>query len=160
MQAIRLAAAVVGSVGVWVIGSGAFPQQEKPQEEQIEKQKQAEEKQKKAEEKQIKTEEKSKKAALKKLTLQLVVTAEGKSELPPESRITLTGKDKCGDLQDQESRLSTEGKATFHDVPECKVTFRIMVSGFETKIASVDLAKRKDPQIRIQVKVTGPPVVE
>jgi len=153
MKGIRLAAAVVGFVGVCAIRSGAFPQEEKPQEEQIEKQK-------KAEEKRTKTEEKSKKAELKKLAFQLVVTAEGKSELPPESRVTLTSKDECADLQDQESRLSTEGKASFHDVPECKVTLRIIIPGFETKIASVDLAKRKDPQIRIQVKVTGPPVVE
>ncbi len=153
MKAIRLVTAVVGVVGVGIIGSGAFPQQAKPQEEHIEKQK-------KAEEKQSKTDEKSPRPEVNKLTLQLLVTAEGKSQLPSDSRITLTGKGKCADLQDQQSRLSTEGKASFRDVPECTVTFRIIVPGFETKIASVDLAKRKNPQIRIQVKVAGPPVVE
>ena len=146
MKGIRWAPAVVGFAGVLAAGAGAFPQTEKPPEAQIEKQKKAE--------------EKTKKPALKKVAIQLVVTAEGKAELPPESRVTLTGKDECADAQDRESRLSIDGKASFHDVPGCTVTFRIIVPGFETKIASVDLAKHKDPQIRIHVKVTGPPVVE
>ena len=152
MTRIRLAPAVVGCAGLLALLGAGFPQSDQPQEQQAAESKK--------DEPHAKAEEKNKKAETRNAALQLLVTAEGKSELPAESRVTLTGKEGCADLEEQESRLTADGKASFHDLPPCKVTFRILIPGIETKIASVDLAKHKDPHIRIQLKATGPPVVE
>ncbi len=93
------------------------------------------------------------------ITAHFTVSAEGKSTLPPGSKIELKGDAaSCKNLLRPPQHLGPEG-ATFPDLPLCRVKLWIYITGFETKIVSVDLAKYKDP-MRILVKSKGPPVVD
>lgn len=100
------------------------------------------------------------KQQLRTAKVQLLVTAEGRTKLPSDSRVVLEGGQGCGELATQQSGLSSDGKASFPDVPLCQVRLRITIPGFETKFARVDLTARDGAPIKIQVKANGPPVIE
>ena len=159
MRTVRAVIAFLACFAL-VAGGGLARRRESQGENQAEKQQ--EKQAAKQAQKQENTQEKSaapKKAEAKKQTVQVSVTAEGKTELPSDSRIVLSGKDGCENLENREISLRAEGKVSFPDIPICTVSFRIIIPGFETKFVRVDLAKHKTP-IRIQVKASGPPLVE
>jgi hypothetical protein len=92
------------------------------------------------------------------ISVDVKVSAEGMSALPPGSTVGLKGDDQaCGDLSRLEQRLEPD-KTTFLDLPVCRVKFRVFITGFNVQSASVDLARYKDP-MKIVIKRNGPPVV-
>jgi hypothetical protein len=94
------------------------------------------------------------------IDLHIIVSAEGKQTLPSESKIDLLGNEQaCHDLQRLRHSIAPNGKATFVDLPACKIKLTIYITGFDTKSISVDLAHYKDP-LRVLIKSNGPPVAQ
>jgi hypothetical protein len=92
------------------------------------------------------------------INVDVQVSAEGMSALPPGSTVELKGDDPaCGDLSRHEQRLEPD-QTIFLDLPVCRVKFRIFITGFNVQSATVDLARYKDP-MKIVIKRTGTPVV-
>jgi hypothetical protein len=93
-----------------------------------------------------------------KISVHIVVSAQGKDTLPSGSKIDLLGDEPtCEDVQRLQHSIGPDG-ATFPDLPRCKVKITIYITGFDTKPAFVDLADYKDP-MRILVKSNGTPVI-
>jgi hypothetical protein len=93
-----------------------------------------------------------------KISVHIIVSAQGKDALPSGSKIDLLGNEPaCQDVQRLQHGIGPDG-ATFPDLPVCKIKLMIYITGFDTKTALVDLADYKDP-MRILVKTNGPPVV-
>ncbi len=82
----------------------------------------------------------------------------GDKDVPGGSSIELKpDSGNCDDLGDLESDVHS-GKATFADVPVCKVKFLIYVTGYNAQGVSVDLSKCKEP-ITLKIDSQSPPKV-
>jgi hypothetical protein len=93
------------------------------------------------------------------ITLRITVSVDGLSSLPEESSIQLRGLDDCDNLV-RHGSLDPNGQTTFSGVPVCKVIVKILITGLDAKIvSSVDLAPYRSAPMRIQVKSSGPPLV-
>jgi hypothetical protein len=92
------------------------------------------------------------------ITVHIKVSAEGANPLPDQSSVQLKGSGDCGTLS-RKGELDADGKATFSGLPVCKVTLRIFITGFETKSKDVDLADYKNGTMNVQVKSSGPPIL-
>jgi hypothetical protein len=93
-----------------------------------------------------------------KISVHIIVSAEGHDKLPSGSRIDLQGREEaCKDVQRLQQSIGPDG-TTFLDLPICRVELRIYITGFDTKIISVDLAAYKNP-MRVLVKSKRPPVI-
>lgn len=92
------------------------------------------------------------------VTLHVKVSTES-AVLPKGSTIELKGDDKnCDTLSRPGQSLEPDGAVTFPNLPECKVRLLIFITGYEFKVAPVDLGHYKDP-IQISVRKVGPPIV-
>jgi hypothetical protein len=93
------------------------------------------------------------------ITVHIKVSAEGADPLPNQSSIQLKGLGECDTLA-RRGDLDSDGQITFSELPVCKVALKILITGFETKaLAEVDLADHKNGTMRIQIKSTGPPIL-
>jgi hypothetical protein len=91
------------------------------------------------------------------MTVRFKISAEKSPTLPTQSKIEMSGADeKCKDVQG--SQYIKSGEVTFTKLPVCKIKLTIFITGFNSQIVSIDLAKYKEP-ILIMVKSTGDPVV-
>lgn len=87
----------------------------------------------------------------------IIVSAQGKAALPANSTIELKGnQDNCRNLALTQSIQLDQ--VTFPVLPVCKIQLQIFITGFNTQIVAVDLAKYKDP-MRILVRAKGTPEV-
>jgi len=91
-------------------------------------------------------------------TLRVKVTAEGMTQLPSGSQLTLNGRAGCEELH-RSMTLDVEGNGNFPRIPPCKAQIVVIITGFDTKMASVDLASYKDTPMRVHVSADGPPQV-
>ena len=91
-------------------------------------------------------------------TLRVKVTADGMDQLPSGSQLTLNGRAGCEELR-RSVTLDAAGNGSFQRVPACKAQIVVLITGFDTKMASVDLAGYKDAPMRVQVTAGGPPQV-
>ncbi|HYR88887.1 MAG TPA: hypothetical protein VE422_32725 [Terriglobia bacterium] len=91
------------------------------------------------------------------VSLEVKVDAEGVNPLPDQSTIELSADadSDCGRAIHHEKPLH-DGKATFKDVPVCRVVFTILVTGFPAQKIPVDLAEFKEFAILIEIKISGP----
>jgi hypothetical protein len=106
-----------------------------------------------------KTEEKKTGKVQPLITVHIKVSAEGVNPLPSRSSIQLKGLDDCDTLA-RDGTLESNGQITFSDLPVCKVMLKILITGFEHKtVTEVDLADRKHSTMRIEIKSTGPPIL-
>ena len=79
------------------------------------------------------------------MTLHVALYANELKELPDGSSIELKpDSDSCNKMKSIESDIHS-GKATFANVPVCKVKFVMFVTGYNTQSISVDLLKCKEP---------------
>jgi hypothetical protein len=92
------------------------------------------------------------------VTLRIEISAQGMATLPTGSTIQVKGDDESCKHLEQEQSINSEA-ATFTNLPVCKVKLHIYITGFDGKTVLADLAKYKEP-MRIQVKSSGPPVVD
>jgi hypothetical protein len=94
------------------------------------------------------------------INVRIKVSVEGMAALPEESSIQLKGLDACATLA-RHGSLDAEGETTFSGVPVCKVMLKILITGLDAKILpSVDLAAYRSAPMRIQIKSSGPPIVD
>jgi hypothetical protein len=102
-----------------------------------------------------KTEEKAKDKPSA-ITVHVLVTADKLKELPDGSSVEIKpDSDKCNAMTSVESDIHS-GKATFADIPVCKVRLLIFVTGFNAQGISVDLSKCKEP-ITVKIDLGSPP---
>ncbi len=93
-------------------------------------------------------------------TIRIQVEAEGMTELPEQSSIELRGDNLACKGLERKKPLDRAGKVTFSELPACPVLLKIFITGFETKVAKLDLAGHRNPDIRIRMQSDGPPTVE
>jgi hypothetical protein len=95
------------------------------------------------------------------ISVQIKISADGKPSLPSESKIQWSGADDACKQKLEEKSIGPGGVTTVTVLP-CKIKVLIMITGFDTKTVTLDLAKNneKSPQtVTITVKRQGPPVV-
>jgi hypothetical protein len=95
------------------------------------------------------------------VTVKIKVSVEGKSSLPSGSRIEWRGvPESCKSVTGMKN-LGSDGAVSLN-LPTCKVKLMVFITGFDTKLVTIDVPenknKYKDP-IRIKVKHQGSPHV-
>jgi hypothetical protein len=79
------------------------------------------------------------------MTVHVALYANELKELPDGSSIELKpDSESCNKMKNMESDIHS-GRATFADVPVCKVKFFVFVTGYNTQSIPVDLLKCKEP---------------
>lgn len=94
-------------------------------------------------------------------SIQIKISVEGKSSLPPGSKIQWNGEDNTC-KQTKGEQPTGPGDVTSLEVRACKINILIFITGFETKKITLDLAKNREKfkdTIHITVKHQGEPEV-
>ena len=89
-----------------------------------------------------------KKSELKGVEVHFKVSVEESGDLPPNTKIEISGREAaCGSLQtdDAVSTINEKGEAGFKDLPACKVTVKVNQTGYLPWRQTFDLADYKEP---------------
>jgi hypothetical protein len=95
----------------------------------------------------------TKKAPRPVMSVRLLVTVEGMTEVPSPSSVELKAEEPSCDHLDRPLPLSTGGTASATQIPVCTVTAVVLVSGLNAMHLKIDVAKYKEGQAPIHVHV-------
>jgi hypothetical protein len=90
------------------------------------------------------------------VSLDIKVEAEDVIPLPDQSTIELNASESDCARTIHQAKPLHDGKATFKDVPVCKVMLTIFVTGFRVQKVPLDLAGLREFAILVQIRNSGP----
>jgi hypothetical protein len=88
------------------------------------------------------------------ITVQFKITLEGETEISLPSSVELKASEPDCEKLDRTGSLDAEGLVTVSKVPACKTAVWIFITGLDSKVVLVDLAKYMDKSPPIQILVS------
>lgn len=88
------------------------------------------------------------------ITVQFKIALEGENAISLPSSVELKASEPDCEKLDRTGDLNAEGLVTISKVPACKTAVWIFITGLDSKVVLVDLAKYKDKSAPIQILVS------
>ncbi|MEO8052627.1 MAG: hypothetical protein ABI833_19645 [Acidobacteriota bacterium] len=77
------------------------------------------------------------------------ISVEGMTSIPRESKVEVEGLNNCE--ASATARINTGGQGTFKSIPPCIAELKISITGLNTRIAQIDVAKYKGAPVKIEI---------